>query len=80
MGKRIPVKRDGKVVTFMVPGERNPCGCGSNCFHQQYDVDEDITYGVCNACRIDIYTYKKSADPTKVEYHREGDKHGKGSN
>ena len=79
MGKRIPRLIDGELETFMVQGERNPCGCGYNCFQQQYDVDEDITYGVCNACRRDIYTYKKNPNSTKVEYNREDDKNGKGS-
>ena len=35
---------------------KNPCGCGSNCFHYE-DNGTDI-YGVCNACGEDIYRVK----------------------
>ena len=37
-------------------GRRNPCGCGSNCFHYEYDGEEVI--GVCNGCWKDIYVVK----------------------
>lgn len=35
---------------------RNPCGCGSNCYHYEYDGEK--IYGVCNACKADIYEMK----------------------
>lgn len=42
--------------TYMVEGERNPCGCGSNCYHLEYDGEK--IYGVCNGCNTDIYEIK----------------------
>lgn len=42
--------------TYMVGGDRNPCGCGSNCYH--YEFDGKKIYGVCNACGTDIYEMK----------------------
>ncbi len=42
--------------TYMVKEERNPCGCGSNCYHLEYDGEK--IYGVCNACDTDIYEIK----------------------
>ena len=44
---------DGEIQSFMVKGQRNPCGCGSNIYHQQSDGVK--TFGVCNACNRDIY-------------------------
>lgn len=41
------------IWSFFVGGERNPCGCGSNCYHYEYDGSKVI--GVCNACHRDIY-------------------------
>lgn len=38
----------------------NPCKCGSNCFHYEYDKNKDTIYGVCNGCNSDIYEVKKS--------------------
>ena len=42
--------------TYYVKGENNPCGCGSNCYHYEYDGKK--IYGVCNACDTDIYELK----------------------
>lgn len=42
--------------TYMVGRDRNPCGCGSNCYH--YEFDGKKIYGVCNACGTDIYEMK----------------------
>ena len=39
--------------TYFTSGQRNPCGCGSNCYH--YEFDGENIYGVCNACGRDIY-------------------------
>ena len=44
---------------------KNPCGCGSNCFH--YEDDGTDIYGVCNACGEDIYQVK----PEYVEEYRQ---------
>lgn len=39
--------------------ERNPCECGSNCYHYEYDKINNEIYGVCNACDEDIYIVKE---------------------
>ena len=39
--------------------ENNPCGCGSNCYHYEYDLIDKKIYGVCNACGTDIYEVKE---------------------
>lgn len=39
--------------------ENNPCGCGSNCYHYEYDRIDNKVYGVCNSCGMDIYEMKK---------------------
>lgn len=58
LNKRIvEVDEDGDIKSYMVKGERNPCGCGSNVYQQQNYKDN--TYGVCNACNQDIYEYKE---------------------
>lgn len=57
MDKRKTKMLNGEVHTFFIKGQRNPCGCGSNCFHK---VDDGMkTYGVCNACNRYIYEYKE---------------------
>ena len=38
----------------------NSCGCGSNCFHYEYDRNKDTIYAVCNGCNFDINEVKKS--------------------
>ena len=38
---------------------KNPCGCGSNCYHYEYDKTNNIIYGVCNTCNEDIYIVKE---------------------
>lgn len=38
--------------------ELNPCGCGSNCYHFEYDITSNKIYGVCNCCNTDIYEVK----------------------
>lgn len=44
---------DGGIWSYYVSGQMNPCGCGSNCYHYEYDGRR--VYGVCNACKKDIY-------------------------
>ena len=41
------------VYTFYISHKRNPCGCGSNCYH--YELDGKKIFGVCNSCGKDIY-------------------------
>lgn len=47
---------EGEIHSFIVKAQRNPCGCGSNCFHKEFDGK--TLYGVCNACDRDIYEFK----------------------
>lgn len=49
-------KDDESIWSYFVPGENNPCGCGSNCYHLEYDGAN--VFGVCNACESDIYEVK----------------------
>ena len=44
------------ITHILLKGENNPCGCGSNCYHDEYDGKK--IYGVCNACDTDIYELK----------------------
>ena len=48
---------EGKVWCYFSQG-KNPCGCGGNVFHKEYDAINDKIYGVCNACGEDIYEVK----------------------
>ena len=43
----------------------NPCGCGSNCYH--YEFDGKKIYGVCNACDTDIYEVKDEYVEEKLQ-------------
>ena len=42
---------------YFIKGQKNPCGCGSNCYHKEYDGS--IIKCVCNACDTDIYEIKE---------------------
>lgn len=55
MSKRKIKLLDGDIQSFWIKGEKNPCGCGSNCFHKESNEKE--VYGVCNSCGLDIYNY-----------------------
>lgn len=59
-GKRkIQYEEDGKWYhSYIVDGGAtyNPCGCGSNVYHLEYDGK--TIFGVCNVCEKDIYTIK----------------------
>lgn len=46
----------GNVWCYYNPYKRNPCGCGSNCYHYEYDGEK--IYGVCNGCQTDVYEVK----------------------
>jgi len=55
--RKIQYYNSGKQChTYMTRKDINPCGCGSNCYHLEYDGEK--IYGVCNACDTDIYKIK----------------------
>lgn len=60
-------KDNKKIWCYYSSDSLNPCGCGSNCYH--YEFDGKKIYGVCNACDTDIYEVKD-------EYMREKLKEG----
>lgn len=43
---------------FFIEGQKNPCECGSNMFHYEYDGEK--IYGICNCCGQRIYTVATS--------------------
>lgn len=45
------------IWSYFIPKTKNPCGCGSNCYHYEHDGKRVI--GVCNACGKDIYEVKE---------------------
>ena len=49
------VGSDGNVKTFF-QSKGNHCGCGSNCYHYEYDGTD--VYIVCNGCYSDLYSVK----------------------
>lgn len=46
----------GDLKNYWIPGEMNPCGCGSNLFYRIYDGNNILC--VCNSCKTVIYTIK----------------------
>lgn len=56
---------DGKVWCYYSRDSLNPCGCGSNCYH--YEFDGKKIYGVCNACDTDIYEMKNEFVKEKLK-------------
>lgn len=54
----IQCHEDCKTMWQYYNKERNPCECGSNCFHYEYDRINNVIYGVCNCCNTDIYVVK----------------------
>ena len=58
-------KDDGKVWCYYSSDSLNPCGCGSNCYH--YEFDGKKIYGVCNACGTDIYEMKNEFVKEKLK-------------
>ena len=46
-----------KVHNYWIEGKRNPCGCGSNLFHYEYDGIN--VSGICNACGVKLYEMKE---------------------
>ena len=56
MAKRKVKLKDGEIESFWYKGEMNPCHCGSNLFHEEYDGNN--LYGVCNACNRDLYIFR----------------------
>jgi len=58
--RKLLLDKNGEVEGFFIKGERNPCGCGSNVFHKEYNGK--TLFGVCNACERDIYEYYDDQD------------------
>ncbi|WP_270466983.1 hypothetical protein [Butyribacter intestini] len=56
---------NGKVWCYYSSDSLNPCGCGSNCYH--YEFDGKKIYGVCNACDTDIYEMKNEFVKEKLK-------------
>lgn len=57
---------DSENVWSYFDGERrNPCGCGSNCYHYEYDGEK--IYEVCNACKTDLYEMKSEYVEEELE-------------
>lgn len=54
--KKYYTDKPNKVYTFMSDGKRNPCGCGSNVYHYEYDGTN--IFGKCNSCGKYIYEIK----------------------
>ena len=67
-GKRkIQYCEDGVLChSYVLDGGKtfNPCGCGSNVYHLEYDGK--TIFGVCNACGKDIYEVKPVYIPQKL--------------
>lgn len=47
--------------------KNNPCECGSNCYHYEYDRIDNKIYGVCNACGTDIYEVREEYMNEKLQ-------------
>lgn len=58
MSKRLIQRHpdSGNIWTYYTSSKKNPCGCGSNCYH--YEFDGTRVVGVCNACQQDVYEVK----------------------
>lgn len=54
---------DGEIQSFFIKKTLNPCGCGSNVYHQEFDGEK--LFGVCNACKRDIYEFEYDEDYIK---------------
>ena len=46
-----------KVHSYWNGGKRNPCNCGSNLYHYEYD-GTNIS-GICNNCGTKLYEMKE---------------------
>ena len=55
----------------------NPCGCGSNCYHFEYDRITEEIYGICNCCNKKIYIVDKEYKDTKLKQGKWLDKNWK---
>lgn len=54
---KVAIYDNGDIKSFMTKGQRNTCGCGSNCYH--YVTDDIDVLGICNACGLPIYQIRK---------------------
>lgn len=52
--KKLYHENSNELWQFFIENTKNPCECGSNMFHYEYDGKN--MYGVCNACGERIYT------------------------
>ncbi len=57
----------GNMWQYFDGDENNPCGCGSNCYHYEYDRIDNKIYGVCNCCGTDIYEMKEEYVDEKLQ-------------
>lgn len=49
----------GVLKMYMTPGVKNPCLCGGNCFHQEFDESTGKVFGVCSVCGTEIYEVRE---------------------
>ncbi|NFI08700.1 hypothetical protein FDF97_16180 [Clostridium botulinum] len=64
MNKRKVMYKNGEWQDFWFKGKRNPCGCGSNIFHEELLINGKVI-GVCNACNEDIYEFNYTKEEIK---------------
>ena len=65
--KRVQCYEDTENVWQYYNDYSNACGCGSNCFHLEYDRNVDKIYGVCNCCNKNIYVINEEYKETKLK-------------
>lgn len=58
--RKIQYYEGGGIWCYWIKDQMNPCKCGSNVYHREYDGK--TIYGVCNACNKDIYEIVSGAD------------------
>ncbi|AJD29065.1 hypothetical protein FDE98_19715 [Clostridium sporogenes] len=64
MNKRKVRYKNGEWQDFWFKGKRNPCGCGSNIFHEELLINGKVI-GVCNACNEGIYEFNYTKEEIK---------------
>lgn len=66
MKRLIQCYKDTKRMWQYYSNKNNPCECGSNCYHYEYDKIDNVVYGVCNCCKTDIYIVKEEYKEEKL--------------
>lgn len=61
--KRLVKCKNGEIQNFWFKGDKNPCNCGSNLFHEQL-IDNKVI-GVCNNCHTHLYDFGYVKDDIK---------------